>query len=101
MAQQVSLLPALTLLGQVFFATIFGFLGLLLAIPLMVVFQIWVRKVLVEDILDHWDSPTLAHSITGPADNNSRSPVTEELGADSKPVSQEGTINPEISDASQ
>jgi predicted PurR-regulated permease PerM len=101
MAQQVSLLPALTLLGQVFFATIFGFLGLLLAIPLMVVFQIWVRKVLVEDILDHWDSPTLAHSITGPADNNSRSPVTEELGADSKPVSQERTINPEISDASQ
>ncbi len=101
MAQQVSLLPALTLLGQVFFATIFGFLGLLLAIPLMVVFQIWVRKVLVEDILDHWDGPPLAHSITGPADNNSRSPVTEEPSADSKPASQEGTINPEISDASQ
>ncbi|UBF25020.1 AI-2E family transporter [Kovacikia minuta CCNUW1] len=54
MAQQVSLLPALTLLGQVFFATLFGFLGLLLAIPLMVVCQIWIRRVLIEDVMDHW-----------------------------------------------
>lgn len=58
MAQQVSLLPALTLIGQVFFATLFGFMGLLLAIPLMVVCQIWVRRTLVEDVLDHWDAPT-------------------------------------------
>lgn len=57
MAQQVSLLPALTLIGQVFFATLFGFMGLLLAIPLMVVCQIWVRRVLVEDVLDHWGAP--------------------------------------------
>lgn len=58
MAQQVSLLPALTLIGQVFFATLFGFMGLLLAIPLMVVCQIWLRRTLVEDVLDHWDAPT-------------------------------------------
>lgn len=57
MAQQVSLLPALTLLGQVFFATLFGFMGLLLAIPLVVVCQIWVRRVLVEDVLDRWQAP--------------------------------------------
>lgn len=54
MAQQVSLLPAVTLLAQVFFATIFGFLGLALALPLTVVSQIWVRRVLVEDVMDHW-----------------------------------------------
>jgi predicted PurR-regulated permease PerM len=64
MAQQVSLLPALTLLGQVFFATIFGFMGLLLAIPLMVVCQIWVRRVLVEDVMDHWSRPTKSKLIT-------------------------------------
>lgn len=54
MAQQVSLLPAVTLASQVFFATLFGFMGLLLAIPLVVVCQIWIRRVLVEDILDPW-----------------------------------------------
>ena len=55
MAQQVSLLPAVTLLAQVFFATFFGFLGLLLALPLTVVGQVWFKEVLLKDILDSWD----------------------------------------------
>lgn len=55
MAQQVSLLPAITLMSQVFFATFFGFLGLILALPLTVVGQVWVREVLVKDILDQWE----------------------------------------------
>jgi predicted PurR-regulated permease PerM len=54
MAQQVSLLPALTLISQVFFTTFFGFLGLLLALPLTVVAKIWINAVLIEDILDRW-----------------------------------------------
>ncbi|MFE1745950.1 AI-2E family transporter [Coleofasciculus sp. H7-2] len=54
MAQQVSLLPAVTLLAQVFFATFFGFLGLFLALPLTVVGQIWVKEVLFKDVLDQW-----------------------------------------------
>jgi predicted PurR-regulated permease PerM len=57
MAQQVSLLPALTLIAQVFFTTFFGFLGLLLAIPLTVVAKIWINAVLIEDILDRWKAP--------------------------------------------
>lgn len=57
MSQQVNLLPAVTLLAQVFFATIFGFWGLLLALPLVVVCQIWIRRVLVEDIMDPWNTP--------------------------------------------
>ncbi|MEG3838974.1 AI-2E family transporter [Microcoleus sp. herbarium14] len=56
MAQQVSLLPAVTLIAQVFFATFFGFLGLLLALPLTVVAQVWVREVLIKDILNQWDT---------------------------------------------
>jgi len=56
MAQQVSLLPAVTLLAQVFFATFFGFLGLLLALPLTVVAQVWLKEVVIKDILDQWQS---------------------------------------------
>ena len=55
MAQQVSLLPAVTLLSQLFFATFFGFLGLLLSLPLTVVGQIWFKEVIVKDVLDNWE----------------------------------------------
>jgi len=55
MAKQVSLLPAVTLLSQVVFAVFFGFLGLFLAIPLVIIGQIWLREVLVRDILDPWE----------------------------------------------
>ena len=54
MSQRVSLLPAITLLSQIFFATFFGFLGLLIALPLTVVGQVWVKEVLIKDILDRW-----------------------------------------------
>ncbi|MEL6442265.1 MAG: AI-2E family transporter [Cyanobacteria bacterium J06621_8] len=55
MAQQVSLLPALTLLSQLFFATFFGFFGLFLSLPLTVVGQIWFKEAIIKDILDHWE----------------------------------------------
>ncbi len=55
MAYQVSLLPAVTLMSQVFFATFFGFLGLLLALPLTVVAQVWLHEILVKDVLDQWN----------------------------------------------
>jgi predicted PurR-regulated permease PerM len=54
MAKQVSLLPAVTLISQVVFALFFGFLGLFLAIPLVIIAQIWIREVLVKDVLDPW-----------------------------------------------
>ncbi|MGG6267412.1 AI-2E family transporter [Leptolyngbya sp. AN03gr2] len=54
MSKQVSILPAVTLISQVVCAIAFGFLGLFLAIPLVIVGQIWVREALVRDILDHW-----------------------------------------------
>jgi predicted PurR-regulated permease PerM len=57
MAQQVSLMPAVTLMSQVFFATFFGFLGLLLALPLTVVGQVWLHEILIKDILDQWKLP--------------------------------------------
>jgi predicted PurR-regulated permease PerM len=55
MAQQVSLLPAITLVSQLFFATFFGFLGLFLSLPLTVVGQIWFKEVIIKDVLDNWN----------------------------------------------
>jgi predicted PurR-regulated permease PerM len=58
MSNQTTLLPPFTLIAQVFFASFFGFLGLFLAIPLTIVGTIWVREILIKDILDQWEIPT-------------------------------------------
>lgn len=58
MAKQVSLLPAVTLMAQIFFARSFGLLGLLLALPLAVVAKTWIEEVLFKDILDNWKRAT-------------------------------------------
>lgn len=54
MAKQVALLPAVTLTSQILFATLFGALGLLMAIPLTVVAKTWLEEVLFKDVLDKW-----------------------------------------------
>ncbi|MBF2020851.1 MAG: AI-2E family transporter [Hydrococcus sp. C42_A2020_068] len=54
MAKQVSLLPAITLTAQIIFASFFGVLGLLMALPLTVVAKIWLEEVLFKDVLDKW-----------------------------------------------
>ncbi len=56
MAKQVSLLPALTLIAQLFFASTFGILGLLLALPLTVVVKTWLEEAIFKDILDQWQA---------------------------------------------
>ena len=66
MAKQVSLLPAITLSAQVFFATFFGLLGLILALPLTVITKTWLREALIKDILDRY-GPSNASSTTSSA----------------------------------
>ncbi len=56
MAKQVSLLPALTLSAQIFFATSFGLPGLILALPLTVVAKVWLEEAFMKDILDCWSA---------------------------------------------
>ncbi|MFW9264331.1 AI-2E family transporter [Nostoc sp. CALU 546] len=92
MAQQVSLLPAVTLIAQLFFVTFFGFLGLFLALPLTVVAKIWLQEVLIKDVLDEWG-------------NNHRKEtefviVSESPGADDNWTSENPDINekPSIDD---
>ena len=55
MARQVSLLPAITLTAQIFFARTFGIMGLLLALPLTVVAKTWIEEAVFKDILDQWE----------------------------------------------
>jgi predicted PurR-regulated permease PerM len=48
----VALLPAVTLTAQIFFASFFGALGLLMAIPLAVIAKTCLEEVLLKDVLD-------------------------------------------------
>lgn len=57
MKHEVSILPLFTLLAVVVFSIFFGFLGLFLAIPLLIVVQIWLREVLVKDVMNRWQTP--------------------------------------------
>ena len=57
MKHQVSLLPATTLALLTAFGTFFGILGLFLGLPILVVTQIWLKEVLVKDVLDQWTVP--------------------------------------------
>lgn len=57
MKRQVSLLPAVTLLSQLIFGLLFGFLGLFLALPIVVVGQVWLQELLISDIMNKWSAP--------------------------------------------
>ncbi|KKZ14281.1 MAG: hypothetical protein TH68_05375, partial [Candidatus Synechococcus spongiarum 142] len=54
MHKQVKLLPGLALLSQFVFTILLGPLGLLMALPLVVVLQVLVREVLIHDVMDRW-----------------------------------------------
>lgn len=56
MEKQVSLLPAYTLAILTAFGVFFGFLGLFLALPILIVLQTWIREVLIKDVLDRWET---------------------------------------------
>ncbi len=55
MKQQVSLLPAVTLMSVIIFGTFFGFLGVFLSVPLVIVSKIWINELLIKDILNNWN----------------------------------------------
>lgn len=58
MKHQVSLLPAVTLVSQLICGVLFGFLGLFLALPLVVTGQVLLQELLVKDIMDNWQKPS-------------------------------------------
>ena len=52
MQKQVKLLPGLTITAQFIFTVLFGPLGLLLAIPMAVVIQVFVKEIIIHDLLE-------------------------------------------------
>ncbi|MGK7923694.1 MAG: AI-2E family transporter [Spirulina sp.] len=54
MKEQVSLIPAVTLVSQLFFTTFLGPLGLALALPLTVISKTWIEEAWLSDVLDRW-----------------------------------------------
>ena len=54
MKHQVSLLPAITLVSQLICGVLFGFLGLFLALPLVVTGQVWMQELLIKDVMNKW-----------------------------------------------
>ncbi|MBE9005406.1 AI-2E family transporter [Fortiea sp. LEGE XX443] len=94
MAQQVSLLPAVTLISQLFFVTFFGFLGLFLALPLTVVAKIWVQEVLIKDVLDQWGNqhPKETEFVVVCNSHNTNDNWTEENPASNQAPAVEDTL---------
>jgi len=66
MQKQISLLPAATLVAQLFFASFFGFLGLVLALPLTVVVKTWIEEALIKDVLDQWQGNSAQLAVLEP-----------------------------------
>lgn len=60
MGKPRAVLRGILLLAQVFFASVFGLLGLWLAVPLTLVGQVLVQEILIKDILDRWEPKTEA-----------------------------------------
>ena len=83
MKQQVSLLPAVTLLAQATFAVFFGFIGLFLALPLAVVAKVWIEEVLIKDILSTWGKKRNSPQVRAARDNinNSTSKSNTDLAS--------------------
>jgi len=54
--ESINLPPVLVLIGQIFAAVFFGFLGIMLAVPIIAILMILVQEVYVKDILG--DRPT-------------------------------------------
>jgi predicted PurR-regulated permease PerM len=65
MQKQVSLLPAATLIAQIFFATFLGPLGLILALPLAVISKVWIEEAWIIDVLDRNNDPQPPRPLDG------------------------------------
>ncbi|NET36710.1 MAG: AI-2E family transporter [Cyanothece sp. SIO1E1] len=77
MQQQVSLLPAATLIAQIFFANFFGPIGLILALPLAVVTKTWLEEAWIKDVLDQGRKQKVA-GIEAAASNDEVQPWGDE-----------------------
>ncbi|MEE4376591.1 MAG: AI-2E family transporter, partial [Candidatus Competibacteraceae bacterium] len=61
----IALPPALIIAVQVLLASIYGFIGLLVAMPLVVISLVWLRMLYVEDVLEDEDATLQSGTQTG------------------------------------
>jgi predicted PurR-regulated permease PerM len=67
MGREVNLPPAIILLSQIIAGIFFGFLGLLLSVPLAAIGVVLVREIYIKDILGDTDRPeTIQEMIVEP-----------------------------------
>ncbi|MGF1478412.1 MAG: AI-2E family transporter [Cyanophyceae cyanobacterium] len=82
MSQAVDILPVFTILAVVVFASFFGFLGLFMSIPLLIVTQVWLQEALVKDVLNQWQ---------GKEQRRSKITVEDVLVTPDKPIQKRAT----------
>ncbi|MBD0333868.1 MAG: AI-2E family transporter [Cyanobacteria bacterium Co-bin13] len=82
MQKQVALLPAATLIAQIFFATFLGPLGLILALPLAVICKVWIEEAWIIDVLEREEPAALVPAIPAadlPAISAAAPPAEDQL----------------------
>lgn len=90
MRKQVSLLPVATLLSVVIFGSFFGFLGVFLSVPLVIVCKIWLNEVLIKDILNNWQHPNTENPLQYSLTTNKEIPEQDSLIA-SREIPKQGS----------
>ena len=76
MSRQIALPAAIILIAQIIGATLFGFLGILLALPMAIVISVLVREIYVYDVLNARVAQLQSHTR---ADGTSYSAVVSEI----------------------
>ena len=73
--------PAVILISQVILSILFGFLGLLVAMPLTAALVVVVRELYVEDVLEHDpDGPSSDDVVDSPEDGDGKHPADDDAG---------------------
>jgi len=54
--QRIFLAPFNVMIGEIFFTSFLGFLGLFLATPLTIISEVLIKEILIKDILDQWEN---------------------------------------------
>lgn len=77
MQRRVSLLPAATLIVQLFFARFLGPLGLILALPLAVVCKTWIEEAWIIDVLEKQKGTNQSPSEPASLEEQTHAPTTD------------------------
>jgi predicted PurR-regulated permease PerM len=81
MENEIDLPPAFTLVSMLIFSQFFGLLGLFLALPIVAVLQVWLKEILVKDVMNQWSK------------DEALSPIISSPSLEKFPESPEGEVH--------